>query len=360
MWGNVGYRHSTYFRFMNLVGFTYGEHNPDSWEGWHWGATHMWGFSHRLGIPEQYDLLEDALKNTEMIVFWSADPEASCSGVYAAFESTPAGAGSRSSGSRWSFIDPYFNHTAGLLGDKWFAPRLGTDVAMALAIAYTWLTEGTYDKEYIAEPHHRLRRVEGLRARRDATACRRRRSGPRPRSGIPAREIRALAREWAVQEDHAGRRRHSAAWAAPAAASWGNEWARAMVALAAMQGMGKPGSNIWGTTSGTPVDCTFMFPGYAEGGISGDVDNSAAGFRLVYRMFPKGGATRNPHHSTEGQTVARLRIPEAMRHENLEWRGKGFCGSLHREPVPEVRVPGSGLPARRRCTTATAARSSAP
>ena len=29
MWGNIGYRHSTYFRFMNLVGFTYGEHNPD-------------------------------------------------------------------------------------------------------------------------------------------------------------------------------------------------------------------------------------------------------------------------------------------------------------------------------------------
>ncbi len=62
MWGNIGYRHSTYFRFMNLVGFTYGEHNPDSWEGWHWGATHMWGQSHRLGLPEQYDLLEDALK----------------------------------------------------------------------------------------------------------------------------------------------------------------------------------------------------------------------------------------------------------------------------------------------------------
>ena len=50
-------------------------HNPDSWEGWHWGGMHMWGFSHRLGIPEQYDLLEDALKHTEMIVFWSADPE---------------------------------------------------------------------------------------------------------------------------------------------------------------------------------------------------------------------------------------------------------------------------------------------
>jgi predicted ATPase len=47
----------------------------------------MWGFSHRLGIPEQYDLLEDALENTEMVVFWSADPETT-GGVYGAFEAT--------------------------------------------------------------------------------------------------------------------------------------------------------------------------------------------------------------------------------------------------------------------------------
>ena len=45
LWGNFGYRFSTYFRFMNLVGFTYADHNPDSWEGWHWGGMHMWGFS---------------------------------------------------------------------------------------------------------------------------------------------------------------------------------------------------------------------------------------------------------------------------------------------------------------------------
>ena len=32
------------------------------------------------------------------------------------------------------FIDPYYNHTASLLADKWFAPRLGTDVAFGLTI----------------------------------------------------------------------------------------------------------------------------------------------------------------------------------------------------------------------------------
>ena len=75
LWGNLGYRHSAYYRFLNLMGMVHSAHNPDSWEGWHWGAMPMWGNSHRLGIPEQYDLLEDALKHTEMVVFWSADPE---------------------------------------------------------------------------------------------------------------------------------------------------------------------------------------------------------------------------------------------------------------------------------------------
>jgi trimethylamine-N-oxide reductase (cytochrome c) len=74
LWGNIGYYFSAYYRFMNLVGFSYAEHDPDSWEGWHWGGTHMSVNSPRLGLPEQYDLLEDALKHTEMIVFWSSDP----------------------------------------------------------------------------------------------------------------------------------------------------------------------------------------------------------------------------------------------------------------------------------------------
>ena len=107
MWGNVGYRHSTYFRFMNMMGFTYADHNPDSWEGWHWGGMHMWGFSWRLGIPEQYNLLEDGLKHAEMIVFWSSDPETNA-GIYSAHESTPRRQWLKELGVKMVFIDPYY------------------------------------------------------------------------------------------------------------------------------------------------------------------------------------------------------------------------------------------------------------
>ena len=138
---------------MNMMGFTYADHNPDSWEGWHWGGMHMWGFSWRLGNPEQYDLLEDTLQNTEMIVFWSSDPETN-TGIYAAHESTVRRQWMKDLGIKMVFIDPFYNHTAGLIGDKWFSPKIGTDHALSFAIAYTWLDEGTYDKEYVATHAH--------------------------------------------------------------------------------------------------------------------------------------------------------------------------------------------------------------
>jgi len=342
LWGNVGYRHSALLRFLGLVGCTYAEHNPDSWEGWHWGAVHMWGNSFRLGINEQYGLLEDALKHTEMVVYWSADPEASGNGVYGAMEGTVRRRWLKELGVKSVVIDPYFNTTGGLLGDKWIAPRLGTDVAVGLAIAFTWLTEGTYDKQYIAGrtvgfdewQAYVLGKTDGVPktpewAEREST--------------VPAREIRALAREWAAKKTMLAAGGPGGMGGACRAAT-GNEWARTMVALAAMQGLGKPGSNIWGTTSGAPVDCSFMFPGYAEGGISGDTNNTAASFRFVNRMFAHGGAVGNPGHSTEGQTVPRLHIPEAMRHESLEWRGKGFSGSHIESQFQKYSYPAQGYP----------------
>ena len=48
----------------------------------------------------------------------------------AAFESSiPSFFWLKESGVKMVFIDPYFNHTAGLHSDKWMAPRPGTDVA---------------------------------------------------------------------------------------------------------------------------------------------------------------------------------------------------------------------------------------
>ena len=339
LWGIHGYRTSAYYRFLNLMGMAHSAHNPDSWEGWHWGAMPMWGNSHRLGIPEQYDLLEVALQNAEMIVFWSADPESTGGGIYTAFESTPRRYWFKELGVKMVFIDPYFNHTAELFSDKWFAPRLGTDVAFGLAIAFTWLTEDLYDKDYVAS--HTVGFDEWKDYVLGATD-----SVPKTvewaesECGVPARQIRALAREW-------GRKKTMLAaggkggFGGACRSATGNEWARTMIALAAMQGLGKPGVNIWSTTQGAPCDTTLWFPGYNEGGMSCD-SNNLSGFRLANRLWPDGGPPGNPQHSTEGQTVSRLLIPEAMMGEQLEWRGKGFCGTSIESQFQKYEYPAPG------------------
>ncbi len=152
---------------------------------------------------------------------------------------------------------------------------------------------------------------------------------------IPAREIRVLAREWASKKTMlaAG---GLGGWGGACRAASGNEWARLMISLAAMQGMGKPGSNIWSTTQGAPTDTRFMFPGYAEGGISGDVDNSAAGFRLVYRMFSFDQPTRSNINAPMGQHIPRLKIPDCILERSVRVEGQGLLRPFHRVTVPQV------------------------
>ena len=339
LWGHIGYRHSAYFRFMNMIGYTYADHNPDSWEGWHWGGMHQWGFSHRLGNPEQYDLLEDALQNTEMIIFWSSDPETT-GGIYSAFESTSRRKWLKDLGVKMIFIDPYYNHTAGLYSDKWFAPRPGGENAMACAIAYTWITEDLYDKEYIES------RTLGFDKWKDYLLGKDDGIPKTPQwaeaeSNIAARDIKALAREWASKKTMlaAG---GLGGWGGACRSATGGEWARLMISLQAMQGLGKPGINIWSTTQGAPHDTDFVFPGYTEGCISGDVDNSAAGYRWVQTM--NGRATRSNVNSPMGQHIPRLRIPECILDGKYEWRGKGFCGQSIEAQFHQYKYPADGHP----------------
>ena len=54
-------------------------------------------------------------------------------------------------GIKFVHIDPHYNHTAALLGGKWLAPRPATGNSLALAIAYVWITEDLYDKDYVAK-----------------------------------------------------------------------------------------------------------------------------------------------------------------------------------------------------------------
>ena len=302
-WGHLGYWLSARIRFFNLLGFSPVVHNPDSWEGWYWGAMHHWGQSMRLGGSEAYGTVEDCLKNCEMVVFWSSDPEAT-SGVYGAFEGTVRRQWLKDLGIKLVHIDPYYNHTAAFMGGKWLAPRPATGNALALAVAYVWIMEGLYDKEYVEN------RTVGFDKWRDYILGKEDGISKMPEwqegeSGIPARDVRALAREWGTKRTYLAAGGITGFGGACRCAT-GNEWARSMVCLMAMQGLGKPGVNMGGMQQGTPLDHHFFFPGYAEGGLSGDLEGTALAVNMYQRMPQL--ATVN----TVYQRVPRLRIPEAI------------------------------------------------
>lgn len=312
MWGNIGYYLSAHRRFMQIVGGTPVVQNPDSWEGWYWGAMHHWGHSMRLGTSEPYGTVEDALKECDMIVFWSSDPE-SAPGAYGAFEGTVRRQWMSELGVKMVHIDPYYNNTAALFGGKWLAPRPDTGNALALAIAYVWITEDLYDKEYVAL------RTTGFEKWKDYILGEEDGIPKTPEwqeneTTVPAKDVRALAREWGTKKTYLSPGGAGQTQGGACRCATGTEWARSMVCLMAMQGLGKPGINMGNLTMGTPVDVNFYFSGYAEGGISGDLATTGAAANVYQRM---------PHLltlNTVMQRVPRLRIPEAI----LEGRCEGF------------------------------------
>ena len=328
-WGNIGYYISAAYKFFNAIGTTRVIHNPDSWEGWYWGAMHHYGYSMRLGQTETYSLVEDLMKEAEMVVFWSADPECT-SGSYSAFEGTPRRQWLKDLGIEIVHIDPYYNHTAALLGGKWFAPKPGTDTAMALAIAWVWINEGTYDKKYVAE------RSVGFEVWRDYLLGKedgvpKTPEWQEPETGIAAKDVRALARRWASKKTYLGAGGWGNGHGGACRAATGIQWARALACLLAMQGMGRPGVNFGHLQWGTPIDLHFYFPGYADGGLSGDIENTGMPISLYQRM------PQLPTFNPSTQKVPRLRIPEAIlegKTEGYPWNGKTIEGQFQKFSYP--------------------------
>ena len=330
-WGNIGYYLSALHRFKNAVGHTAVHHNPDSWEGWYWGAVHHWGHTLRVGQSETYGTVEDCLQNCDMIVFWSADPETT-SGSYGAQEGTVRRQWLKNPklGIKVVHVDPYYNASAQFLPGKWLAPRPTTSVAMAMAIAYVWIKEGLYDKEYVRTHTVGFEKWQAyLLGEEDGVP--KTPEWQEAETGVPARDVRALAREWA------GKRTYLAP------GGWGNghggacrnqtgiQWARVMVCLIAMQGLGKPGINMGNLQWGCPVDFNFYFPGYADGGMSGDLEGTSMPVELYQRM------PQLPTMNTPYQRIPRIFLPEAIadgKAEGWPWVGKSIEHQFARFQYP--------------------------
>ncbi len=234
-------------RLLELMGgFTFQVRNPDSWEGWYWGAKHVWGCE-PVGLqwPYNTNIIPDIAKHTELILCWGCDPE-----------TTPWGFAAGQIASQWFYwftelgikqiyVCPDLNYGAAVHADKWIPILPNTDAALQLAIAYLWITEGLYDKEYIKThavgfdkfEEYVLGKEDGIpkTPRWAAELC-----------GVPSRIIKALAKEWASKTTSTAHGLGGPYIRGP----YSHEPARLEVMLLAMQGLGKPGVHMHAVLEG--------------------------------------------------------------------------------------------------------------
>ena len=325
-WGIVGYKMGPFMRFMNCLEATPVFDNPDSWEGWHWGATHTYGFYWRLGMPEPFDNLQDVLKNAEIDRLLVERPRHHARAPTPA-RSRPSGArGSRRRASRWSSSTPSTTTRT-----RSSARPSGSRRAWAPTRRWPWRSPTcgsprtpTTRSTSPTAPSASTSSSPTCSAR--PTACPRRRSG-RPRS--PASR-RASSARWRAS----GRAKRTILTAgarggegSACRTAYGTEWARMMVLLQAMQGLGKPGVTIGGTTMGAPADFETWFPAYAEP--QGRMSHSTKAANYI------------PQNPTK-QRLWRLTVPDAILDPPVEWDGAGFCGQSLEQQFEHFVYPAEG------------------
>ncbi|MFC1905444.1 molybdopterin-dependent oxidoreductase [Chloroflexota bacterium] len=229
--------HGCQYEFLKLLGdCTFQQRNPDSWEGWYWGAKHIWGMDKTMGLmAPQTNLVKDVSENSEMLLFWGCDPETTPYFYLAGLPSQLCYFWSEI-GIKQIYICPDLNYGAAVHADKWIPVLPNTDAALQLAIAYIWITNGIYDKEYVAThtlgfekfADYVLGKEDGIPKTPEWAS---------QKCGVPEWTIKALAREFAAKITSIIHSFGGSYIRGP----FSSEPARLEVILLGMQGLGKPG-----------------------------------------------------------------------------------------------------------------------
>ena len=314
--------HGAMVKLLELLGgSTIQARQPDSWEGWYWGAKHLWG-NEPYGQGMTGNLFYDITKHTKMLLYWGCDNETTTWGWASQMPSrlsywfTDCGITSVA-------IAPDLNYSAAVHADKWIPVYPNTDLALQFAIAYVWMTEGLYDKDYV-ETHsvgfdwleyETLGKGDGIPKTPEWAE---------PLCGVPARTIKALARKWhkeATTTCHCN-------GGSFIRSCYSHEPARMEAALLTMQGLGKPGRNfmkfiewnLYGVDAFNPMPpCEEDFESW--GGYNGALLDGCE------RFIPK------------------TLIPEGiMATEPIKWHGHVICSMPTEDQFEEFQFPREGEP----------------
>lgn len=319
--GQSGLLHTVHFWGHHLfralgTGWIHQNRNPDSWEGFYWGAKHVWGFDKPIGRPPNDAVWDDVLENAEMIILTGGDPLTTtdawnnCLGTHFMYWIKQAGI-------KVVAISPDVNYTNAVFADKWIPIRPNTDAALYFAIAHLWIEWGTYDKKYV-ETHavgfeefkrYVLGEEDGI-PKTPEWAER--------ITGVPVETIRALARAWAKK-----RTTIAFHYGGPKIRGIASHLAaRAEAYVMIMQGLGAPGRQM----------ARFQLPAFTHSG------NEKIGTLPTYPEAVEKGLPPNPvmaysYLMVPGEPIypppkgvvplIKTLVPDAILNPPVEWYGSG-------------------------------------
>jgi len=365
---HVAPSHGCANRLLSLLGgYTIQMRNMDSWEGWSWGSKNVWGGEPVGEMEPAGNLWPDIARYSDALLFWSGDPEVTPMG-FDGYMASRLSQWLHNIGLKFIFVDPALNYSGCYLADKWIPVLPNTDAALYLAIAYVWLTEGSYDKEYVATHtvgsdeffKYVLGEVDGepKTAKWAAGKC-----------GVPEYTIKALARYWGKKIVSITIGNGGPGIRGP----FSSEPARLQSILLGMKGLGKPGVHQvkwleWGIFSkNLPLPyqgetdpkiynrAQAVPPPGVPGGFS--MENMAERIDDVISRFERKGLIKDrekfmadieelrkitrPSTTPPSQSIPKCMVHDAILDGHITWWGlKSFCGpdfeqwEQHEFPMP--------------------------
>ncbi|MDP3958496.1 MAG: trimethylamine-N-oxide reductase TorA [Pseudorhodobacter sp.] len=150
-WKSVGRLHncqSLLRRMMNLKGGFVNASGDYSTGAAQIVMPHVMG---TLEVYEQQTVWPVVVDNTELMVFWGADPVTTnqIGWVIPDHGGYPGMQALKAKGTKVICIDPVKTETSEFFGAEWIAPRPQTDVALMLGIAHTLYAENLHDTEFL-------------------------------------------------------------------------------------------------------------------------------------------------------------------------------------------------------------------
>ncbi len=339
---NVAPSHGCPNRLLSLMGgYTLQMRNMDSWEGWFWGAKYVWGCEPVGEMAPQTNLYPDIAKHADLLLFWGCDPEVTPLGVVSHMPSrlcywlTELGIQS-------VYICPDLNYGAAVHADKWIPILPNTDAALQLAIAYVWLTEDLYEKEYIDQHAYGFDKFcDYVLGHEDGVP--KTPAWASEKCGVKPWTIKALARDWASKTASIIHGNGGPYIRGP----YSSEPARLEVMLLGMRGLGKPGVhqakmiewNLWNRDYPVPYQGKFVPKITAIADplrpVDGDVDPKINMDRFVLTEAQKKRAPELidlfRQLPAPKQFIPRCCIHEAILNGHAEWRGLQ-CFSSSQQP----------------------------